>query len=320
MRSMVAVDIPDELRKQFDSMEQQAYSYLIVGDFRRAEQTYESQYNILRSKEEKLPDGERYHKGGPLHNWGISLLYQNKVIEGLQKIILAYIEDVLDYGYEKSKEFPAYKTLDGIPQVKKEILHQIGELAEKGRQEGKVPREPKNILVELHQMIENPSEVTLKPRTISLAVEAENIPNIVQQLEMIATRDKRVFIGGNYQNIVLLRHVKDIVEDINGFRGIMPIDLNEASLPENHIHDRCMEYLKGCSHAIFEISINDGYLMEIEQTINLNDMKILLLYQVPSAQTGEERYTAMLKKFEDKIKIYSNLTELVIKISQFLSS
>jgi hypothetical protein len=78
-------------------------------------------------------------------------------------------------------------------------------------------------------------------------------PLVEKWLEENGPKEKRVFIGGNYRNIALLRCIKRIVEDFM-FVPVMPIELTETSKPkyEQFIHDIRMEILGECSFAISE--------------------------------------------------------------------
>ena len=68
--------------------------------FIEAEHICQEIYNYIIDIEKLLPQGQRYHKGGPLYNWGISLINQvsnEKELSGTSIIVLAYVEDLLDY-------------------------------------------------------------------------------------------------------------------------------------------------------------------------------------------------------------------------------
>ena len=91
----VVWELPLELAKWFTEMAQEAYSWLVAGNFKEAERIYEKQCEIFRTEENRLPIDEKYHKGGSLYNWGWSLLLQNNLLSGFRKISLAYIEDLL---------------------------------------------------------------------------------------------------------------------------------------------------------------------------------------------------------------------------------
>lgn len=112
------VDFPPQLGRKVAEIASQIGTLWNEGKFQEAEKLFENQYKLIRSYEEKLPEAQRYHKGSPLHNWGISILLQNdsrRIKEGYTKIFLAYIEDLLDFDdIEQVRAFPAYRTLIGV--------------------------------------------------------------------------------------------------------------------------------------------------------------------------------------------------------------
>jgi len=314
---------------EIQQIEAKAYTNLIISNYGKAEQAYREYYEFLRAKEDELPSGSKYHKGTPLHNWGISLIAQNKVAEGFKKIILAYIEDLLN-ALDINEAFgaPAYKTLTSYPLIDKKFLHSLYGLAKKHRDENDVPRDPEEILKEIQTMeggradlsaslsVKNTDQVPIIQQ-LTPDIKPKNIPDVTMMLEGIGPKEKRVFIGGNHFNIVLLQHIKEIVESIDDYKAILVADISSSL----NTHDKSIEALRGCSRAIFEISISDGHLMEIERATDFleHDFDFLLLYQ-GFKTTLEPKATEMLEKFKDKMARYTNLSELVIKINNFLSN
>jgi hypothetical protein len=321
---MEKVPLPPELVEKSERMEREAYSHLVAGNFAQAENIYREQYLLFESEEQKLRANQKYHKGGPLHNWGISLLFQNRLLEGFNKITLAYIEDLLDFPtIEEAFNAPAYKTLKSYPLISGEFLVSIKEIAENRRRERSEPRNPQEILDSLHtagvpdlSSKLTPEETTKTPMTIKQM--REIIKGI---LEGGGTKKRRVFVGGNYKNIALLRYIKSLVEEIDDFKGILPIDLPTLSSDkfDHLIHDMSIECLKNCAYAIFEVSVSDGHLMEIEWANSRKALRnrILLVYQqtAPNAKPPITRMvlTTRLKKWS-----YKDFKELQQKIRQFL--
>src|SRR5208283_888673 len=94
---MIIEKFTGELLQKINSIESKAFTALIISDFVSAGELYGEYYKILRNEEdEKLPKDKKYHKGTPLHNWGIALINQGKIVEGFERIILAYVEDLLN--------------------------------------------------------------------------------------------------------------------------------------------------------------------------------------------------------------------------------
>lgn len=319
---MKPVSLPRELAERSRKLEQEAYSYLVAGDFVRAEQTYRQQYEILKEEEQKLGQDEKYHKGGPLHNWGISLLLQNKILEGFQKIALAYIEDLLNSpNINDALSAPAFKTLTSYPLISNDFLKSLEEITKKRRENNRVPRDPEEIIAEYRRegFADLPASFTVAKRP-PITIK-QIIPAIEKQMDELGTKEKRVFIGGNYRNIAVLRHIKDIVERIDNFKAVLPIDLPSlSSESQDHlIHDTSIEYLNRCSCAIFEVSISNGHLMEIERARDISGLKVLLVFQ-KTKPDERPTVTRMLMTTEFEKEGYGNFTELTEKVAAFFRS
>jgi len=319
---MKIIQLPDELATKFMQMEQEAYSYLVAGDFSRAERVYKQQYDIFKSEEQRLSRDEKYHKGGPLHNWGISLLLQKRILEGFQKISLAYIEDLLNFPtVENALEAPAYKTLRSYPLISNEFLERLRELATRRREQNRVPREPEEIMREYRRegYADLPSTFTVE-RVRETPITIDQLkPLIEDQLEKRGPKEKRVFVGGSYKNIALLRYIAYQIENFDDFKAVLPIDLPKLSAETyDHLtHDVSIEYLKGCSYAIFEVSVSNGHLMEIERANDIADLKVALFFQRTRAE-DEPMITRMIMTTNFQKTGYRNFTELTIEIGRFL--
>jgi len=144
-------------------------------------------------------------------------------------------------------------------------------------------------------------------------------PAIQEWLKEKGPKEKRVFVGGNYRNIAILRHIEQIVRELD-FVPIMPINLPATSKPtyEKLIHDISIELLRECSFAIFEVTISDGHLMEIERAKDFTNLKTILVYQTTK---HEERpiVTSMLMSTNFEKQGYRNFTELTTRIDSFLA-
>lgn len=131
--------------------------------------------------------------------------------------------------------------------------------------------------------------------------------------------EKRVFIGGNYKNIALLREVYKFVEQ-NKFQPILVADF---TIPEEKENEIALFLLKNCKFAIFEMSTSSsgGELMELERTKDYKNIT-LVLYQIiySDLEADVPRMIKSLKKIKNNLEIwaYPNLRELKNTISQWL--
>jgi len=131
--------------------------------------------------------------------------------------------------------------------------------------------------------------------------------------------EKRVFIGGNYKNIALLREVYKFVEQ-NKFQPILVADF---TIPEEKENEIALFLLQSCKFAIFEMSTlgSGGELMELERTKDYKNIT-LVLYQIIYADLEPDvpRMIKSLKKIKNNLEIwaYPNLDELKNTISKWL--
>lgn len=319
---MAVLNLPELLDNYVKTQDKEAYSSLIVGDYQKAERIYRQQYERLRLAEEQLPAGDKYHKGSPLFNLGISLIFQKKILEGFQKIALAYIEDLLNFPrIDDAQTAPASRTLRSYQLITAESLNQITTLANQARTDGRVPKNPEEILRAYREA---------QDRDISENITAEGIlenpitieqlePLITKQLDDVGPKEKRVFVGGNYLNIAILRFIAAQIESIDDYKAVIPIDLPELAADDDHlIHDTSLKYLEGCSKAIFEVSVSDGHLMEIEKANTLPDLNVILVYQKTKEGSGP-KITRMLMTTNFTKNGYLNFSELTRIISEFLN-
>jgi len=310
------VGFPSKFGEKIAKKSLEGVAQLFKGYAPEAETIFRTLYSDIRKKENRLPKGQRFHKGASLYWWGMSLLLQepsDKVSKGYEKLLLAFIEDLLDYpSYKKARKAPACKALRKNPAIGKPLLDLVQRQVENIRAKHQVPKNPEEVLRplsdEAQEALDQPIEVTLN----------QVKPALGEWLKEKGPKEKRVFIGGNYRNIAILNYIDKVVGDIN-FVPIMAINFPETSKPtyEKLIHDISIEMLRKCSFAIFEVTFSDGHLMEIERAKDFTNLKTILVYQIK--KRGERpTVTSMLMTNKFEKKGYRNFTELTVEINYFL--
>jgi tetratricopeptide (TPR) repeat protein len=126
--------------------------------------------------------------------------------------------------------------------------------------------------------------------------------------ELPGSFEKRVFIGGNYDLMPLLREIKECVNKA-GFVPVLAFDIPGA--PLDRIHDFDIELLRHCKYAIFEVSVGDGHMMEIERTRDFKTI-VFAVYSVRDSKQMEPspQVSSMLKTFDIPLIGYSRVGEL----------
>lgn len=201
--------------------------------------------------EEKLPEGYRHHKGSPLYNWGIFLLRQNipdLVAVGLEKVSLAFIEDLLDYNtHEQALNAPASMALNQFT-IAGDLIQRIIITVRNLVEANEIPKDPIEVL-----------NAAREEEGISLT----DIGNELEQAKKVildwvkekGDKQKRVFLGGSYRNIAVLKKIAQIVENL-GYIPIMAYECQQLSAFKDHINATSIMLLEECSHAIFEITMS----------------------------------------------------------------
>lgn len=310
------VDFPSELEERIKDAGLRAVGLLFGGDSEQTQSTFQNLYSEIRKVENLQTEGKRFHKGDILYWWGFALILQEesqKVSSGYEKLLLAFVEDLLDFEtFEQAIAAPASTALLRNPAISKSLLDLVQNQVDILKERHRIPKDPKDVLKPIgkktQEILEKPSPVTYE----------QVRPLVNNWLMKNGPKEKRVFIGGNYRNIALLRCIKRIVEDFM-FVPIMPIDLTETSKPEYErlIHDISLEILEECSFAIFEVTFSNGHLMEIERANDFKHMKKILVYQI--TKSGEKpTVTGMLMTDKFEKKGYPNLAELTTEIKSFL--
>jgi predicted nucleotide-binding protein len=139
-------DYPAELAKQVNEIDREIGHLWVDGRYAEAESFFKREYDLIRFFEDRLPENKRFHKGSPLYNWGLSILLQKKperAEEGFRKILLAYIEDLLDFeSFEKADLAPAHTVLANNPFYEPSLLVAVSRLVREIQKRGEIPRDP----------------------------------------------------------------------------------------------------------------------------------------------------------------------------------
>lgn len=98
---------------QIRILDVEGIGYLRQGKYEKAEKIFRKQYELLLEVQEEK--GVRLHKGGPLHNWGLSLLFQGKTDDALRRLIFALVEDLISSEKKTDTDpAPASRVLRGV--------------------------------------------------------------------------------------------------------------------------------------------------------------------------------------------------------------
>ena len=244
----------------------------------------------MKDKKTDLPlelETIRYHKAGVYHQIGYYLFLQGKNDDARTYFLYAFIEDCITSN--DFPDLPAFKNLHGIYQISNEDLRALFDKVRNDYQKA-IPLHPEDYL--------------------RIYLDSGN-----RMKWVVVKRDTKVFIGGNYRNIAILRYIENTVRQF----GLSPIVASNFEVQESEIYLHSMNLLRDCGTAIFEITIDAGHLMEIERAIKFIKKKnILLLFQ--QHKRDERPYTRMLWGVEVAQVGYMHIAELNQKVNDFLKA
>jgi len=256
---------------------------------------------------------ERIHKGVPYHMRGLTLLVMGQK-ESLWEFLYAFTEDVIteSLGVKPiAEERMAHLMLTKYWSVPEK---ELAKLKEQLQSFTKVPLQP---------------EVALKEALKSISLDIESIAKFPSPEkrsikkyggldDLPGTYSKRVFLGGNYDNMVLIREVERIIRDCD-FEPIIAIDFSVRP-DQFYTFDRLL--LEQCQQAVFEVTIGDGHLIEIEHALSLPNRRCIAIYQIRDIwgrHVPPPAITSMLTTATNlKIIPYENFDELKTKLCNAL--
>jgi len=124
---------------------------------------------------------------------------------------------------------------------------------------------------------------------------------------------KRVFIGGDYDHLAILREIQAEVLS-SGFQPILPYDF---FVPPNLIHHHDLMLLHCCRLGIFEVSSPAGQLMEIERAKDY-DTDIILFYS--DRNGAPHSLSTMVSTAGYTMEPYDDIPELRKKVRDWLAT
>ncbi|MBI2598756.1 hypothetical protein HYW40_00840 [Candidatus Curtissbacteria bacterium] len=302
-------DLPPDIANQYREVEQRFYGLIEEGNFEEAKKSWDLLYSDFLEKQKSL--GYRLHKGGIVHNLGVTALLANDLEQSFKDFVLGFAEDVAsqEQGFAgEAEQAPGALNLKNFFGVDQGIFNIVRKIVIDALSKGKFddPRYTfQNFL--RTQLSEDPvrSRVELLKKTPFVIHRKHSINRIPGEWS------KRVFVGGNYigSRIGNLFEIKKVVEK-KGYTPVIALEFNDQNPP---IHDYSLLLLHNCKYAIFDVSADSGYLMEVERTLDYRTITLLVYEEIP-----EYRMTAMITSLGQNLNKFSNKEELDKLINNFL--
>ena len=146
----MSIELPEDLRPDFISFENQAFNLLRSGKYELAEKLYRMMLDVVLNRQ--IVIGRRIHKGSYYHMIGFSLALQKKLCDALQNFMLAYIEDTLSTPIEQENaadSAPAGNVLINGFHINGEVLKRVKELSKQNKKENIAIYNPEKLLTDV---------------------------------------------------------------------------------------------------------------------------------------------------------------------------
>ena len=230
-------------------LERVSSRYLLETKYGEAERNYSIWNNLLNQFQEKR--NVRLHKGHILFQIGYSQLRQGKFTDSLVNHRLAYIEDVIsERKAGDANKTSAYQNLKKVFGISAEILEALERFVLE-KIKTSVLMNPEEVDKEFFKKGFDTRQV-IKTKDITLEKKF-SISHLPGELE------KRVFIGGAYVLMPILREIRKITLEL-GFQPIMALDFE---IPKEKTNEYCNRLVGMCKYAIFEVTLDSGHLIEL---------------------------------------------------------
>lgn len=256
----------------------------------------------------QIQENRRLHKGGVLHNMAVTDVYSHNYERALKCFYFAYAEDVLSEkaGWGRNAdEAPAALNITRFFGMNRQTLKPIRAISETNWDNPKfwdsVDFLHKFVNILLRKFKSEDAVADLKKEPV-----IEDKPYTINKIP--GDWNKRVFIGGNYRvRLDILKEIKSIVLGLN-YQPIFAHDFNDK---EPYIHDHSLILLHSCKYAIFDVSKNAGYLMELERTVDYRIRPLLVYQEIPEEHLSEMVKSLGMTVFEISDKNDEVLPKLI---------
>jgi len=304
--------IPERIREQVAHLDREGLVALYVGNYIEAIRLFEEQYELLfRTQDE---ENRPIHKGGSLHNRGLALFALGRADQAIYSILLAYVEDTLNVGYDledNADRAPAANVLRDVFYLNLRILREIKTVVAKIKASGQwnMARDPKPILKKIAKR--------LKFDINRLSEQCERgVPRVgTMILGLRLPPERRVFIGTNYDvNPGIIPLAKEGVIRC----GYEPVIASEAGIPPNDpgIHDKSLMLLHTCRWAIIDVTHPGGQFIEVERARDYG-VNLLLVRQALDP-SHPPPVSAMVSTIGWPIRYYRDPRDLIPLVMGFL--
>lgn len=137
-------------------------------------------------------------------------------------------------------------------------------------------------------------------------------PKVRVVLDLPSKKNKRVFVGGDYNHLPDLREIKKHVDSL-GYMSVIPYD---CGMPQEYIKDFIHQFdmflLEQCKYAIFEVTSAAGQLMELQRALDDPMCVVRVLYKIRGDEHSEipEHVSSMITTSVRNLRGYARFEDL----------
>src|SRR5208282_3968721 len=296
---------PKTLLKAVAELDDFANIVMRRGDYFDSILIQQARFDVIKAAEEI--GSKRFHKCGLLHMTGLCYLMAERPEEALKYFAASHVEDVLSDGAQGAKLYAAYRVLNQAYFVSETNLDAFD-----------------SAILSVTDPIPDPFgivELYEKKIGSSLGLLAKARPRFVfprHRIEEIGSiqpdPDKRVFVGGSFENVLWLQRVENAVLEL-GYFAILAINFEQPAGVSTD--DFTKQLLSNSKHAVFELSVVGaaGHYVEITHGKDLG-IDMLGVYQ--SLSRSEHRFSQEVDWLPKKP--YNSLEDLKKILNDFLVS
>jgi len=128
--------------------------------------------------------------------------------------------------------------------------------------------------------------------------------------------ENRVFVGGSYVLMPILRRIEKTVEAY----GFQPIIAYDFDIPRNMTRDYTLRLLYQCRYAVFEVTLENGHMVEIVRASGFRELRILQVYMALNEDREPPKtMSIMVWQAEPPPQSYLTIDELDERVKAFLA-
>lgn len=143
------------------------------------------------------------------------------------------------------------------------------------------------------------------------------IPDYELDWRALPTTSERVFIGGSYQFVPVLRNIQSIVAS----QGFLPVFLGDFKIDSEDTYEVALTLLNQCKSAIFDVTLDSGHLLEVHEA-SKKGINMLMLYMASDWKRNPPKgSTSMVHTMRGRRPVgYRTFREMEHLIIDFLKS